>query len=115
MKLILTVLAMLLLGGAAFAQSGTINTLSVNPRQNLELTNSTGTESGQPSDSVPGSQNEENGLMPVTSNMVGSGSNGNVSQATAGNKPSTPVPEAKPAAKNSNAAAGNSAKPSARK
>jgi len=62
---------------------GTINTLSVNPRQNLELTNSTGTESGQPNDVVPGSQGQENGLVPVTTNMGGSGSNGDMNQQTA--------------------------------
>jgi hypothetical protein len=77
----------LLCSVAVAQQSGTINTLTVNPRQNQELTNSTGTESGQPSDAVPGSSNEPNGLVPVTSNMVGSGSNGNMNQnASAGAK-----------------------------
>ena len=66
---------------AVAQQSGTINTLTVNPRQNQELTNSTGTEPGQPSDAVPGSANEPNGLVPVTSNMIGSGSNGNMNQS----------------------------------
>lgn len=79
----MTVTLLCLSCGIAWAQSGTINALSVNPRQNIEMTNSTGTETGQPSDSVPGSQNEENGLVPVTSNMVGSGSNGNMNQPLA--------------------------------
>jgi len=76
----------LMCGAALAQQSGTINTLSVNPRQNQELTNSTGTETGQPSDAVPGSETEPNGLVPVTSNMVGSGSNGNMNQSVAPNK-----------------------------
>jgi hypothetical protein len=66
--------------GVAWAQSGTVNTLSVNPRQNLELSNSTGTETGQPSDAVPGSQDQENGLTPNTSNMTGSGSTQDLNQ-----------------------------------
>ena len=75
-------LAMMFLSCAAlWAQNGTVNSLSVNPRQNLELTNSTGTETGQPSDAVPGSESQDNGLVPVTSNMVGSGSNGNLNQS----------------------------------
>jgi hypothetical protein len=80
-----------LCGVATAQQGGTINSLSVNPRQNLELTNSTGTQSGQPSDSVPGSESQENGLVPVTSNMVGSGSNGNLNQgaSTASSSAST--------------------------
>jgi hypothetical protein len=57
---------------------GTINSLSADPRQNLELTHSTGTETGQPNDVVAGSQGQENGLVPVTSNMQGSGSNGDL-------------------------------------
>ncbi len=80
---------------------GTINTLSVNPRQNLELTNSTGTETGQPSDAVPGSEGQENGLVPVTSNMEGSGSDGAMNQRTAAssstsqNTPAVDVPATK--------------------
>ncbi len=77
----LAVVILCLSCAALWAQSGTINSLSVNPRQNLELTNSTGTETGQPSDSVPGSEGQENGLVPVTSNMTGSGSNGNTNQS----------------------------------
>ena len=73
--------------GVLWAQSGTINSLSVNPRQNAEMTNSTGTESGQPTADVPGSANEPNGLIPVTSDMVGSGSNGNMSQNVEANNP----------------------------
>jgi hypothetical protein len=82
---------------AATAQEGTINTLTVNPRQNQELTNSTGTASGQPSDAVPGSESQPNGLVPVTSNMTGSGSNGNMTQSTPGTKPpgANAAPEAK--------------------
>ena len=113
-KLILTCFAVLLLAGAAVAQSGTINSMSTNPRQNLELSNSTGTESGQPSDSVPGSQNQENGLMPVTSNMVGSGSNGDMNQDIRGTKPATPATETKPAATN-NATPSKNTKPAERK
>jgi len=96
----------LLCGVGMAQQSGTINTLSVNPRQNLELTNSTGTETGQPSDAVPGSENQPNGLVPVTSNMNGSGSNGNMNQAEAGAKSgptngASAAVERKPAGKNS--------------
>lgn len=76
-----TAIAIALLSGISMAQqAGTINTLSVNPRQNQELTNSTGTETGQPSDAVSGSENQSNGLIPVTSNMVGSGNQGNMNQ-----------------------------------
>ena len=94
MKLLINLTAAgLLLGGMALAQSssGTMNSLSTNPRQNQELTNSTGTESGQPSDAVPGSESQPNGLVPETTNMVGSGSNGNMSQPTPGSKPPTPA------------------------
>ncbi len=96
-KVLRLTIAMLGLSCAAlWAQNGTINSLSVNPRQNLELTNSTGTETGQPSDAVPGSQNDDNGLVPVTSNMVGSGSNGNLNQsqssATAAAAPNATTP-----------------------
>jgi hypothetical protein len=76
----------LMCGAVLAQQSGTINTLSVNPRQNQELTNSTGTETGQPTEAVPGSETEPNGLVPVTSNMVGSGSNGDMNQSVAPNK-----------------------------
>jgi hypothetical protein len=81
-QILMTVL-LLLCGVALAQQSGTINTVTVNPRENQELTCSTGTESGQPSDTVPCSGSEPNGLVPVTSNMVGSGSNGNMNQAPA--------------------------------
>src|SRR4051812_22498702 len=95
MKFVLSFLStMLLLSTIALAQSqsgGTINTLTTNPRQNQELTNSTGTETGQPSDAVPGSEDEPNGLVTPTTNMVGSGSNGNVSQSTPGPKPPIPA------------------------
>ena len=115
MKTVQTLLAgtILLVGVAAWAQEGTINTLSVNPRQNQELTNSTGTESGQPSDAVPGSQSQPNGLVPVTSNMTGSGSNGNMTQSTPGTKP--PVANAAPETKNQGTAkpAAQSQKPAA--
>lgn len=100
-----TTIAVMVVGcGAMLAQqSGTVNTLSVNPRQNQELTNSTGTETGQPSDAVAGSENEPNGRIPVTSDMAGSGSNGNQRQARSSEKaagassPASP-PEHKPAA-----------------
>jgi hypothetical protein len=91
-----TIAMMCLSCAALWAQNGTINSLSVNPRQNLELTNSTGTETGQPSDSVPGSESQENGLVPVTSDMVGSGRNGNMNQtqssATAAAAPNATTP-----------------------
>lgn len=97
--LLTTIAVMALFCGAMLAQqSGTINTLSLNPRQNQELTNTTGTESGQPSDAVPGSENEPNGLVPATTNMAGSGSNGNTNQ--------TPS-----AAKSANATSAASAEP----
>jgi hypothetical protein len=92
--------ALVLLGGmsiVAVAQdsSGTVNTLSVNPRQNQELTNTTGTETGQPSDVVPGSENQPNGLVPVTTTMQGSGSNGNMPQAAPAKKaPAASAPTA---------------------
>jgi hypothetical protein len=109
-KFVLSFLStMLLLSTIALAQSqsGTINTLTTNPRQNQELTNSTGTETGQPSDAVPGSEEQPNGLVTPTTNMVGSGSNGNVSQSTPGAKPPIPATsEQNPAKKpdNGNAA-----------
>ena len=90
----IVLLAGLVTAAAAQDSSGTINTLTVNPRQNQELTNSTGTETGQPSDVVPGSESQPNGLVPVTTKMMGSGSNGNMTQSTPGSKP----PSAKAAA-----------------
>jgi len=76
--------------GVVWAQEGegTVNSLSVNPRQNVEMTNTTGTESGQPTAAVPRSENQPNGLIPVTSNMSGSGGFGNGNQNVEGNKPS---------------------------
>ena len=96
MKFVLSFLAILLLlstlaGAQAQSSSGTINTLTTNPRQNQELTNTTGTETGQPSDAVPGSEAQPNGLVTPTTNMVGSGSNGNVSQPTPGSHPPAPA------------------------
>jgi hypothetical protein len=83
--------ASLFLGASAInataQQSGTINTLSVNPRQNVELGGYSGTETGQPSDAVPGSQNESDGLYPSGSSMLGSGSDGNAQQSVPGNQP----------------------------
>ena len=109
MKFVLSFLStMLLLSTLSLAQSqssGTINTLTTNPRQNQELTNTTGTETGQPSDAVPGSEEQPNGLVTPTTNMVGSGSNGDVSQATPGSKPPVPASsEQNTAQKNSSAA-----------
>ena len=87
MKRIWTAIASLfLLTGLAMAQSGTVNNLSVNPRQNQEMTNSTGTESGQPSPAVAGSEDLPNGLIPVTTNMAGSSSNGSINQSETGNQ-----------------------------
>ncbi|HSY14167.1 MAG TPA: hypothetical protein VK976_18395 [Verrucomicrobiae bacterium] len=83
---------------AAEGSSAPINSLSVNPRQNIEMTHATGTESGQPDDAVAGSDRQENGLVPVTSNMTGSGSNGNLAPGTASAKP--PVASAPPAPAN---------------
>jgi hypothetical protein len=77
--------------GALMAQQGgTINTLSVNPRQNAELTNSTGTETGQPSESVPGSEDQANGLVPSTTEM----------SPPAGNRNGQPAATARSAAPN---------------
>jgi len=93
MKALGTAIAILLLfTGVGMAQNGTVNYLSVNPRQNQEMTNTTGTETGQPSPAEPGSENMPNGLIPVTSNMAGSGSNGNMNQreTTSPAIPSTP-------------------------
>lgn len=84
-------------GGVLWAQSGTVNSLSVNPRQNADMTDSTGTESGQPTADVPGSANQPNGLIPVTSDMVGSGRNANVNQNVAANKPTATSNANKPA------------------
>ena len=76
------------------------------------MTNSTGTESGQPTAAVPGSANQPNGLIPVTSDMVGSGRHGNVDQnveannptATSNaNKPSTQAITSTPATQNGQA------------
>ena len=53
---------------------GPINSLSVDPRQNAELGNYTGTESGQPNSSAPRTENQPNGLVPSTAPMTGSGS-----------------------------------------
>ena len=96
MKFVLSLLStMLLLSCLAVTQSqssgGTINSMTTDPRQNQELTNSTGTETGQPSDAVPGSEAQDNGLITPTTNMVGSGSNGNMSQPTPGSHPPAPA------------------------
>jgi len=111
--LLIMIAVMGLLGGEILAQqSGTINNLSVNPRQNQELTNSTGTETGQPADAVVGSESEPNGLVPVTSNMVGSGSNSNARQpastegpasASTSTTPTAERPPARSTARNSKA------------
>ncbi len=94
--------AIVLMWGVAPAQQstgGTVNSLSTNPRQNAELTGTTGTPSGQPDDATPGSENMPNGLVPQTTKMEGSGSNGNMNQPVA----------AAPSTKN-----GSSAKPATR-
>ena len=111
MKFVLSFLStMLLLSTLAVAQSqssgGTINTMTMDPRQNQELTNSTGTETGQPSDAVPGSEAQDNGLITPTTNMVGSGSNGNVSQPTPGSHPPAPAAAEQSTPKNPSADAG---------
>lgn len=75
--------AFILLSGLAVAQErggGTINSLTINPTVNQELTGTMATVTGVPDDVTPGSQNMESGLTPVTTNMVGSGSNGNMNQ-----------------------------------
>lgn len=89
MKSLLAIVgAVMLFGGMGFSQAaGTINSLSVNPRQNQELTNSTGTESGQPNDAVPGSQSEPNGLIPSTNDMVGPGGTADAQQSAPASKP----------------------------
>src|SRR5215471_2265214 len=55
---------------------GPINTLSLDPRQNAELGNYTGTESGQPNSSAPRTENQPNGLVTPTANMSGSAGGG---------------------------------------
>ena len=105
MRFLLSLLAAaLLLSTLSLAQaqsSGTINTLTTNPRQNQELTNTTGTETGQPSDAVPGSEAQPNGLVTPTTNMVGSGSNGNMTQPTPGSHPPAPAAPEQSTTKNS--------------
>jgi hypothetical protein len=97
-KALLTMIAVTALGCGTMPaqQGGTINTLSVNPRENQELTNSTGTETGRPSEAVPGSEKEPNGLVPVTSDMVGSGSNGNTNQKQSTEKAANASSQANP-------------------
>src|SRR4051794_37770350 len=80
-KTFLAVLSLtILLGGLAITAAaqenseGPINTLSVNPRQNAELGNYTGTETGQPTTGMPRTENQPNGLVPSTPPMPGSGS-----------------------------------------
>ena len=61
---------------AAVAQEnseGPINTISVDPRQNAELGNYTGTETGQPTTGTPRTENQPNGLIPAAAPMTGSG------------------------------------------
>ena len=52
---------------------GPINSLSVDPRQNAELGNYTGTETGQPTTGMPRTENQPNGLAPSIAPMTGSG------------------------------------------
>ena len=111
MKFVLSFLStMLLLSTLSLAQSqssgGTINTMTTDPRQNQELTNSTGTETGQPSDAVPGSEAQDNGLITPTTNMVGSGSNGDVNQPTPGSHPPAPAASEQNTPKNPSTDAG---------
>jgi hypothetical protein len=69
---------MILLSGLAITAAaqensvGPINTMSVDPRQNAELGNYTGTETGQPTTGMPRTENQPNGLMPSTGTMTGS-------------------------------------------
>ena len=79
--------------------NGTVNTITVNPRQNVELGNYGGTETGQPNDVQPGSENEPNGLTPVTTKMMGSGSNGNMNQSVSGVNPNATRAAAQPPAR----------------
>ena len=98
---ILALLAAMTIAAAAQENSGggTINTLSVNPRQNAEMANYTGTETGQPSDAVPGSDQQPNGLMPANTSISGTGAavdmppNANRQQAQPAVQPQT-VPQA---------------------
>ena len=109
---VLVLLGGLTISSVAQDSSGTINTLSVNPRQNQELTNSTGTETGQPSDVVPGSESQPNGLVPVTTNMQGSGSNGDMPQAAPVKKaPAASAPAESRPQKSNKTPEQNSAKP----
>lgn len=84
--LLSTIAALALLTGVAMAQSGPINVVTVDPRENADLVNTTGTETGQPTDMAPRSYNMSNGLNPVTTNMSGYGV-GNISQPTVSPKP----------------------------
>lgn len=84
--LLSTIAGLVLLTGVAIAQSGPINVVTVDPRENADLANTTGTETGQPSDIVPRSYNMANGLNPVTTNMSGYGSNDNLNRPLAGAK-----------------------------
>jgi len=95
----------LLSGGVLWAQEGegTVNSLSVNPRQNAVMTNTTGTESGQPTADVPGSQNQPNGLVPVTSYTSVYGNSSNKVPTAAPGKAATATAASKPAAQNEQA------------
>ena len=90
--------------------SGTINSITLNPTVNMELTGNMPTVTGQPNDYTIGGQTES-GLVPVTTSMTGSGSNGNMTQAptaeaankttaqaTATAKPAAAAAQRKPAA-----------------
>lgn len=91
MKTLLIMVATLLFAaGTVLAQEnsgGTINSLTVNPTENQELSGNVATTTGQPNDVTPKSVDMPNGLVPQTVNMTGSGSNGNMAQPVAAAKP----------------------------
>ncbi len=88
--LVMIAATVLLAAGSALAQEnsgGTINSLTVNPTENQELSGNVATTTGQPNDVTPKSVDMPNGLVPQTVNMTGSGSNGNMAQPVAAAKP----------------------------
>jgi hypothetical protein len=110
-KLALFIAAILLSSCVVWAQdsSGTVNSMSDNPYQNQEMTNTMGSTTGQPTD-LGGERDMPNGLVPSTTTMIGSGSNGNLDQS----KPEVPskAEQGRPAAgaKTNTAGRNNSAR-----
>jgi len=94
MKKFLILFGCLLVAGvlaAAQDSGGTINWMSSNPYQNQEMTSSMGSTTGQPTD-LAGERDLPSGLVPVTTTMEGSGSNGNLNQS----EPAVPIATKQP-------------------